>query len=306
VKIPLLDLISTPVPVLNSLGVRVRVGLSSEDPTVFRHPSEEYQAYLTVYSPEGVLLGRHHLGEIPPNRRKFFDVSAIAQKQVPNGDHLSVVHRVPSSLLDKVSSVDELLEMEKPPDYSFFRSLVEYSYPGGGNGSIIYETPPFLNVPRKGKPPSDTLSFTSKIVISQMVNTYVVLVHHSQDPSYRAVCDYHFFVLSRAGEPVVTETLRLGPFSVRPVDIGGLIPPDVMEQARDAADGLAAFTYVGFSDQASVITLVINASKHLGAISVEHCHPAQEYLLPWDAADRRTIKSEAVRLWKAKLETSRM
>ena len=99
-----LNLISTPVPVLNSLGLRLRVGLSSEDPMVGRHPTEAYEAYLSVYSPEGPLMERTHLGQILPSRRRFFDVSAIAGRLIPNVDHLAVVHRIPSRLMDPVTS----------------------------------------------------------------------------------------------------------------------------------------------------------------------------------------------------------
>ena len=55
-----LNLISTPLALLNSLGLDLRVGLSSEDPMVGRHPTEAYEAYLTTYSPEGLLMDRRH------------------------------------------------------------------------------------------------------------------------------------------------------------------------------------------------------------------------------------------------------
>ena len=145
-NISLLNLISTPVAVLNSLEVGTRVGLSSEDPKLQRLPSEEYQVYASVYSAEGVFIGREHVGAIPPHRRKFFNISEISKKYVMGSDHLCVVHRVPNSLLSEVDNVEELVEADSMPDYSLFRSLVEYSYPGGGNASIIYETPPGMNV----------------------------------------------------------------------------------------------------------------------------------------------------------------
>ena len=62
-RISPLNLISTPIAVLNSVGLNLRVGLSSEDPMVGRNPSETYAAYLSVYSPGGVLLERQHLGD---------------------------------------------------------------------------------------------------------------------------------------------------------------------------------------------------------------------------------------------------
>ena len=82
-KVSLLSLITTPFPVLNNLGMTSRVGLSSDDPTALRHSDEEYQAYLTVYSPEGVLAQRMHLGTIPANRRKLFDISSLVRRFVP-------------------------------------------------------------------------------------------------------------------------------------------------------------------------------------------------------------------------------
>ena len=115
-----------------------------------------------------------------------------------------MVHRVPSHLLAQVTDVEEPLELEHLPDYYMYRSLIEYSYPQGGNGSVIYETPPGLNLSRPGKPTSETLTFTSKIVLSELVNTYVVLIHYSQDPSYSAICEYNFSVLDMSGSTVAS------------------------------------------------------------------------------------------------------
>ena len=300
-KVSLLNLISTPFPVLNSLGVTTRVGLSSDDPMALRHPSQEYQAYLTIYSPQGVLAQRLHLGAIPPNRRNLFDISTLTREIVPSGDHLCVVHRVPSVLLAQVTNVEEPLELEQLPDYYLYRSLIEYSYPQGGNGSVIYETPPALNIASPGKPTSETLTFSSKIVLSDLVNTYVTLIHYSQDPSYTSICRYNYSILSMSGSTVASGRVDLGPFSINVLDIGAAVPMEEIRRSTDSQDGLATFTFLGFTDQASVISLVINASRHLGAISVEHTHPAQEYLMPRDSNERRKIKSSAIQHWKAML-----
>ena len=110
-QVHLLNLISTPVPVLNSLGLELSVGLSSEDPVVGRRPSEPYRAYLSVYSPEGKWLNRCDLSEIPPNRRRLFPLSALTRELVPAGDHLVVVHRVPARLVAQAGALDEPLEL---------------------------------------------------------------------------------------------------------------------------------------------------------------------------------------------------
>jgi hypothetical protein len=84
----------------------------------------------------------------------------VTQRLIPNLDHLAVVHRIPSRLLSQVSKVEDEMEFAEEPDYSYFRSLIEYSFPQGGNGSVIYETPHNLNLSAS----SNTLSFTRRIL----------------------------------------------------------------------------------------------------------------------------------------------
>jgi len=300
-----LSLISTPVPVINTLGLNLRVGLSSEDPMVVRHPSEPYEAYLTVYSPEGLLLERRHLGEIPSNRRRFFDISAITRRLVPHLDHLSVVHRIPSRLLSQVSSVEDGIEMPKEPDYFLFRSLVEYSFPGGGNGSVIYETPPRLNAVMGGHRSSNTLTFTCQTVLSEFVNTYLVLIHYSVDPSYSHIATYSFALYSLSGEQVVSDQVAIGPFAIKVLDIAQLVPKHLVEREKDPQDGLSAFTFVGFSDEQAILVMVVNAAPALGAVAVEHTHPPQTYLFPLDSSYQRKVKTDAQKAWRSILSAGR-
>ena len=294
---PLLNLISTPVPVLNSLGLDLRVGLSSEDPTTLNHPTEPYAAFLTTYSPEGVLVQRTHLGEIPPNRRKLYDISAIVRDTVPGKvDHLAVVHRVPTRLLSQVESVESEIDLPEDLHYPMFRSMVEYSYPNGGNGSVIYETPPGLNaVP--GSKSSNSLVFTCQVVLSEVLSTYMVLIHYSVEPSYSTMADFGFAMFSLSGEQVVSEHVTVGPFSVKILDMARIIPASVLERERDPQDGQSAFTITGYSKGAALIPLVINAAPELGSVSVEHTHPPQTYLFPPQANLRRKIKADAENEW---------
>jgi hypothetical protein len=180
----LLNLISAPIPVLNTIGLDLRVGLSSEDPTTLNHGTEAYAAFLSVYSPEGLLLERSQIGEIQPRRREMFDLSSITRQLVPNQDHLAAIHRVPLRLLSQVHDVESPINLPKNLHYPFSRSMVEYSYPQGGNGSVIYETPPGLNGVDRPEKSSNTLIFTCQIVLSQVLDCYMVLMHYSVDPSY--------------------------------------------------------------------------------------------------------------------------
>ena len=303
--ISLLNLISTPVPVLNSIGLNLRVGLSSEDPTVVGHPSEPYDAYLTVYSPEGLFLERQHLGHIPSNRRKLFDLSSITQGLVPDLDHLAVVHRIPSRLVAQVSQVEEEIDLDPVPRYRMFRSMIEYSFPQGGNGSVIYETPPRLNDVTSGRRSSNTLTFTCQTVLSPTLNTYVILIHYSEDPEYSRIATYYFALHAPSGDQVYTGHISIAPFSIEVLDLARLVPADLVDRYRDPEDGLCSFSFIGRSEDASLPVMVINAAPASGSVAVEHTHPSQAYVLPWNAEYQRQVKNSAQRVWRDRLSADR-
>ena len=298
-RISPLNLISTPVPVLNSLGLNLRVGLSSEDPMVGRHPSEAYEGYLSIYSPEGPLLKRVHLGQIKPNRRRTFDISAISRGLIPELDHLTVAHRVPSRLLSQGADVEGEIEMFEEPDYSLFRSLIEYSLPEGGNGSVIYETPPRLNAGTPGHKSSNTLTFTCQTVLSDVINTCVVLIHYSVSPSYSHIATYNFALHSLAGDPVLSDRVSIGPFAIRVLNMGQIVPKDLVLSYKDPTDGISPFTFIGYSDDAAIQVVIVSVAPSLGAVAVEHTHPPQTYLFPLDPAYQRKAKTDAQAAWKS-------
>jgi len=293
----LLNLISTPASVLHTLGLNLRLGLSSEYPVVGRYPSEPYEAFLSIYSPEGSMLERTHVGQIAANRRKYVDVTAITQKLVPNDDHLVVVHRIPSRFEPTLDSVDLPVEPEEGMDYSMFRGLVEYSYTEGGNGSVIYETAPNLNAPQPGRKSSNTLMFTSQTVISDVVESYVVLIHSSVDSSYTNECTFNFSFSNYQGEQVWSDQVTVPAFGVKVLDVARIIPPEAIQAARDLQDGLSSFSFVGYSDDAALQFVVVSVTPSLGAVSVEHTHPTQTYLFPLDSEHSRTVKEAAQAGW---------
>lgn len=246
-------------------------------------------------------MDRKTLGQIEPDRRKFFDVSAITRELIPGQDHLCVVHRVPSRLLEQVSNVEDSLELDNEPDYSYFRSLVEYSYPNGGNGSVIYETPPRFN---SSSSSSNTLSFTCQTAVSDLVSAQVVLIHHSVDPRYSKIAKYQFVLFALSGERVFTNEVTVGPFGIKVLDIGSLIPKEIIERERDPHDGVSSFNFVGYSQDAAMIVLVVNQAPSMRAVAVEHIHPPQTYLLPWDFAYQKKAKVEAQQAWHSILSQS--
>jgi hypothetical protein len=201
--------------------------------------------------------------------------------------------------------VEDEIEMPAEPDYFLFRSLIEYSYPEGGNGSVLYETPHRLNAGTSGHRSSNTLTFTCQMVLSEFVNTYVILIHYSVSPSYSHIATYNFGLYSLSGERVVSDHVSIGPFAIKILDMARLIPKQLVRNAKDLQDGLSAFTFVGYSDDAAILVVVVNAAPSLGAVAVEHTHPPQSYLFPSDASYQRKTKTDAQRVWKSILSTGK-
>ena len=183
--------------------------------------------------------------------------------------------------------------------------MIEYSFPQGGNGSVIYETPPRLNQVTSGHRSSNTLTFTCQTVLSPTLNTYVIIIHYSEDPEYSRIAAYDFALHAPSGEQVYTGHVSIAPFSIKVLDLAHLIPAGLVDRYRDPEDGLCSFSFVGCSEDAAMPVMVINAAPENGAVAVEHTHPSQAYVLPWNAEYQRQIKSEAQRVWLDRLSADR-
>ena len=333
VKSALLNLISTPIPVVNGLGLDVAVGLSSEDPIGNRRVSETFAAYLSIYGPDGRFAERVDLGEIPPARRQLFDVTAITRSRFPGADHLVVAHRIPRRLLAGHAPEDVVELAAEDGDFAMYRSLVQFSYPGRANGSEIATTgrdgtarlwsdqdgalvhtlqargnvlssafsPDLAPTATTLSALASTLTFTSKVVVGAGVTTAIVLMNYSVDPAYATTADYSFAFLGPDGSRVVTGTVAVPPFTARILDASATIPAAAAAEWRDARDGLGWFTYVGLCRNTAVIPLILTLSPDRGAVAVEHTHPAQAYTLPARAEDKHKVKSRALGLWAALL-----
>ncbi len=267
-----------------------------------RHPSEPYEVLLTIYSPEGQLVERVALGEIPPNRRRLFNVSQVMRGRYARQDHLTAIHRIPQRLLKGGRSPEDSIELiGADADYGMFRSMVQYSWPSGAHGSVIYETPHGLNTRRPGRSLSQTLTFTSKIVQSAGVNTCIALIYYSVDPGWSMSTTYSFAFFAPSGQRVASGARTLRPFGVELLDAGRLIPAEAVAQARDPADGLSCFSYIGCCQEGIVMPLILSLAPTLGAVAVEHTHPAQSYTCPANAADKNREKARAVDAWSGLL-----
>ena len=294
-RMALRNLLSTPAAVLNRAGLELHVGVSSEDPMVGRNASEAVDAYLSVYEPGGQFRERLHLGRLAANRRQLWPISEMVRTYGFTDDHLVVVHRVPAALVDRFGTIDEPVQLDDSLDYHLCRAYVQYSYPSqdGAHGGVIYEIPPRYN---EGPKPSTVLTFSPKVVLSGAVDTSVVLLNCSSDPAFATTARFAFGLYSLAGESLHTGVCTVPPFGVRAVEVGTLLPSALRLDSRATAP-----TYLnlfGVCDNASLIVLMLSLSPALGAVSVEHTHAPQGYLMPFDVRDKFRLKNEAMVAWR--------
>ena len=303
-SLSLLDLVSTPIGLLNSLGLEVSAGLSSEDP-MGRRPSEPYQVFLTLYNPEGIFARRMSLGEIPPQRRRFFPLSPASQGMFPGANHLAVIHRIPSRFLADGRTPEEPREIDPAEaDFSMFRGVVQYAYPGGSSGSVIYETPHGLNTPRSaGRPSPKTLTLTSQVAVSDTMETCLALLHYSVDPRRTAPLQYHYAFFAPDGKLAAEGSVLCQPFTVTLLKAKEILAPAELRRATDPADGIACFGFVGFAEQGVVMPVILSLNPSSRAVSVEHTHPAQSYTCPYRPEEKHQLKNQAIQQWKQQLSS---
>ncbi len=245
-------LISTPVPLLPNLGLRVKVGLSGEDPGGVRHAGMSFAVWITLYSPKGALVKRWKAADLPAGERLLLDLTAATVEHGFQEPHLAVVHRVPVGVEDG--------------DFDMYRTMVQLERPGKGSGSVIYETPPHFNAkPGKGS----FFSFSNQVVTGPATTTYLALLHYSVKPEYAHAAKRRVILYNANGTLSAVDDGTVAPFSVGLIDLSTLGAP---------GDALRQRSAVVCSPDASLIPLFINLNETLGGVSVEHTHPPFTYL----------------------------
>lgn len=298
--IPVLDLITTPVAVLNGLGLRTAVGLSADDPLSTRHIGDRYRSFVTYYGPDGMLSDRCELPELRAHERRLVDLTDPAAKRFGAADCIAMVHRVPESLCPRgVDPTTAEIDMSAHDDYAMYRTMVQYGLPEGGHGGVIYETPPHLNDARGRSRQSTTLTFSSKIVVSDTVDTILLLLHLSVDPGYRHTATYRFRLHRPDGTPVVESETSVPAFTPRTLSVREMLAANGRAHELLSSDGLQCLSLVGWSADAALLTLFLQMDARTRSVAIEHAHPPQTYLLPADNAIRAQLKSRAVERWNA-------
>lgn len=272
-----LHLASTPVAVLSRLGLRTWAGVSGDDPGNTRHKDVSYAVVLSAYAGSR-LLGRQELRALGPHEHVFLSLDDELQALGWQDATLCVVHRVPARYAAEGRIVAPL-ESGPRPDYSLYRTVVQYGSAAGPMGGVVYETPPNLNV--TGRKPH-YLSFTNKVYLTDEVDCHLVLLNYSVSGDYRQTAEARLVFHDASGRQVASETVAVPPY-----DYASLRLNDVLKGGpRPGIYSIASSTLTS-----SLIPLSLALHRGNGGVTVEHAHPPQEYWM----ADRALVGAMKVR-----------
>lgn len=293
-----IDLITTPIAVLNGMGLTTKAGLSADDPLASRHTDESYRVIVTFYDPEGRLAQRREYDVLKPGERRLLDLGAEARSLCGSESCLSVVHRVPMSICPAgADPTAKSPEKFSHGDFAMYRCMAQYGLPNGGHGGVIYETPPGLNATGNRRWPSTTFTFTSKVAITDTLDTTLLMLHYSVSPDYKRHTKFRLRLFDSSGAALCEHEVPLKPFTAATVSIAGLLSSDVKARLYAQGNGIGLITLVGWCTDAALLMLFVQTDKTSGSVSMEHAHPPQTYLLPSDQATRGRLKAAAIAQW---------
>jgi hypothetical protein len=275
-----LHLASTPIAVMAKYGLATYAGLSGDDPGQTRHKDVSYSVVLSAFA-SSRLLGRRELQTIGPHEHVFISVDQRLEELGWGDASLCILHRVPSQYM-----ADGIIKSSgdpgRKPDYSMYRTVVQYGVPNGGMGGLVYETPPNLNV--TGRKPH-FLSFTNKVYLSESVDSFLVFLNYSVSADYSHETEARLAFHDTDGRKAGTASVRVPPY-----DFACLRVNDVLKSTRDPG----FFSVSASSVTSSLIPLSILVSRRNGGVSVEHSHPPQEYwMADWPLVN--AMKARAAR-----------
>lgn len=276
-----LNLVSTPIAIMADHGLSTYVGLSSDDPANSRNKDVEFLIILSAFG-DSALIGRAVIGQLKPHEHRFFSIDAELKKlDWGNEAKLCAIHRVPTEYI--VNGEVRNIHDETKPDYSMYRTVVQYGLPGEGMGGVIYETPPNFNL--VGRKPH-FLSFSNKLYISNEVDNYLVFLNYSISPEYSQAAEVKLHFYNAQGSQVAQKLIQVKPF-----DYFCLKAKDVL---KGLVEGEKFLSFNASSISSALIPLSILVDRSSGGVSVEHSHPPQEYLMAdWPVVSK--IKLQAAK-----------
>lgn len=261
----LLHLVSTPIAIMARQGLKTFAGVTGDDPSNARNAGISFLVLLSVFG-QGRLLGRIMVGTVSTHEHYFIDVDAeVAKHGWTDIASLCAVHRIPSQYISGDSLIDDIV-METHGDFTMYRTVVQYAIEDKGMGSVIYETPPNLNV--TGRKPH-FLSFSNKIYLHPDTENHICLLNYSVSPDYSQSADVKIVFRDASGACIGRESITVSAFDFGCVQVDKFV--------RAGPSTFVSFTAASVSSALIPLSVVVNRAS--GGVSVEHSHPPQEYMM---------------------------
>ena len=258
-----LHLASTPIAVMAKHGLATYAGLSGDDPGQTRNRDATFSVVLSAYAGSR-LLGRRELRTLGPHEHVFIELDPQLAELGWSEASLCILHRVPSQYVDD-GRVRRGEDSGRKPDYSMYRTVVQYGLPNGGMGGLVYETPPNFNA--SGRKPH-FLSFSNKLYLSEGVDNYLLYLNYSVSADYAHETEVKVAFHAADGRRAAATSLK-----VPPNDFAFLRVNDLLKGAPEPG----FYSVSASSVTSALIPLSVLVNRRNGGVSVEHAHPPQEY-----------------------------
>jgi hypothetical protein len=289
-------------PLLRDLGYGTRVTVNNGV-----GPQSQLAAPMTVsmtaYDNAGSTIGS--TGEIvalAPGELVKLDIDAELAA-IPGasdeGPLLITLHVVPTKWAGE-SSVDvpaaEMMAHVRASD-----DFIEYHQrPKGVITGVAYQTGPLND--RRLSSTRTTVCQAPKVIVTEPVDTLLLLMNLSTRADYRDTVRMDFWILGREGERLARSAVEVPPFSFRLVSA-----TEVLEQAGALADyrahgGLGMF--LGLSTNGTLVPISMTRNRETGAIACDHTLPPVYYVSTWGGDARLRANARLEQELFAELPTS--
>lgn len=255
-------------------------------------PNEPFATDFTVSLSAFDVDGRH-LGEsepflqLPAGAIAKVDVDGVLAEMVEGGagslrDVLGILHLVPDDALGQETcevAVPELMAHTFATD-----DFVEYySYRGDVVTGVAYQTGP-MNDARLSSTRTTTIQ-APKIIVSDRVDTILLLMNTSTSLDYDNEVTLRFRILDAAGETLAASLITVPPFTFRLLSARDVLAEEGALDRFHEAGGCG--TLFGLATNGTVVPLSMTRNDATGAIAVDHTLPPVYYVSAWGGDLRR-------------------
>jgi hypothetical protein len=271
-------------PLLRELGYGTRVtvnnGVGPESPL-----ATPMTVSMTAYDNAGTTIGS--TGEIltlEPGELVKLDIDAALAgiPQAPQeGPLLITLHVVPTKWAGR-ASVDvpaaEMMAHVRASD-----DFIEYHQrPKGVVTGVAYQTGPLND--RRLSSTRTTVCQAPKVIVTEPVDTLLLLMNLSTRADYRETVRMDFWILGREGERLARSAVEVPPFSFRLVSATEVLERAGALDEYRAHGGVGMF--LGLSTNGTLVPISMSRNRDTGAIACDHTLPPVYYVSTWGGEAR--------------------